>query len=244
MPFYEREQKLLNLIVQSGHISVNDLSKKLFISKPTVRRDLLKLEKKGIILRNHGGAELLKKSADETIPFFLREQEQNEAKQQIAAKAAKLISDGDTLMLDGTTSAYCLIPYLSRFQNLIVITTGLKAASLLSSLNIKTICTGGEILSGSFSLIGPEALHTIRHYNADICFFSCRGLSDDGLLTDNSIEENQIRKAMLMQSRKKVLLCDRSKIGHTFLNTLCTLEDIDTVITENAPLPRAESPTL
>lgn len=233
MPFYEREQQLLTLIMQNGRISVDELSQRLFISKPTVRRDLLKLEKKGLILRTHGGAELLKKSADETIPFFLREQEQNEAKQQMAAKAAKLISDGDTLMLDGTTSAYCLIPYLSSFQNLIVITSGLKAAYLLSSLNIKTICTGGEVLSGSFSLIGPEALRTIRHYNADLCFFSCRGLSHDGLLTDNSIEENEIRKAMLSRSQKKILLCDRSKTGHTFLNTLCTLDDIDTVITED-----------
>lgn len=233
MPFYEREQKLLNLILQTDHITVDELSQKLYISKPTVRRDLLKLEKKGLILRTHGGAEPLKKAADATIPFLLREQEQNEAKQAMALKAARLITDGDTIMLDGTTSAYCLIPYLSEFKNLIVITSGIKAAYLLGRLNIKTICTGGEILNDSFSLIGPEALRTIRHYNADICFFSCRGISNEGLLTDNSIEENQIRKAMLSRSKKKILLCDSSKLGHTFLNTLCTLDDIDEVISEH-----------
>lgn len=237
MPFYEREDKILNALLETGSMRIQDLSKKLYVSVPTLRRDLVKLEQMGKIVRTHGGARLRKTAADKQVPIFLREQEQNSAKSVIGQKAAQMVKDGDIIMLDASTSAYNVIPYLADFSNLMVITSSAKASFLLGQMGISNICTGGRMITHSFAYIGDEAEHTVRSYNADILFFSCRGVSLDGRLTDKSIEENSLRKAMMQQCRKKVLLCDSSKFDHVFLNTLCHITDVDDLICE-APIPR------
>lgn len=230
MPFYEREDKILGILKAGEVTSVDDIAGKLFISKPTVRRDLDKLAKKGLITRTHGGASLLKNAADEKIPFVLREQEQNSAKLIMAKKAVEFIEDGYTIMLDGSTSAFAIVPFLSEFKNLIVITNSAKASFALGQMGIKNICTGGHMINKSFTYVGQDAQRTIKNYNADVVFFSCRGLSDNGYLTDNSIEENQIRRVMMKKSKKIVFLCDQSKIEHTYLNNLCHISEIDEII--------------
>ena len=236
MPFYEREERILNALLEKDTIRVQELADKLYISVPTLRRDLAKLEAMGKVIRTHGGARLRKSPADKQIPIVLREQEQNSAKDIIGRKAAALVKDGDIVMLDASTSAYSIIPYLGDFNDLIVITSSAKAAVLLGQMGIQTICTGGRMITHSFAFIGDDAERTLRSYNADIAFFSCRGVSVDGRLTDKSVEENALRKVMLQQSKKNVLLCDSSKLGHIFLNTLCGVSEIDDIICE-APLP-------
>lgn len=238
MPFYEREERILNALMEKDTMGVRELAGKLYISVPTLRRDLVKLEAMGKIIRTHGGAKLHKMPADKQIPIVLREQEQNLAKDIIGRKAASLVKDGDIIMLDASTSAYSVIPYLADFTDLIVITSSAKAAFLLGQMGIQTICTGGRMITHSFAYIGDDAERTVRSYNADVVFFSCRGLSLDGKLTDKSIEENTLRKAMLQQAQKKVLLCDSSKIGRVFMNTLCHVSDIDDILCD-APLPPA-----
>jgi DeoR/GlpR family transcriptional regulator of sugar metabolism len=110
MPFYEREEKILNVLLEKESVSVRDLSAMLYVSQPTLRRDLIKLEQMGKIVRTHGGAQLLTKPADQKIPFNLREQEQNDAKFRMAAQAVEFIHDGDIIMLDAppapTTSSH------------------------------------------------------------------------------------------------------------------------------------------
>lgn len=232
MPFYERENELLNIIMQHESVSINELLKMQYISKSTLRRDLIKLEEKGLIVRTYGGVMPIKQSADSNIPYFLRENEQPEEKKIIARKAAEFIHDGSVIMLDGTTSAYCMIPHFTKFKDIIVITSGAKAAFLLGELGIKNICTGGEMIKKSFSYVGADALRTISSYNADILFFSCRGLSDDGYLSDISIEENAVRLAMMKRSKKSVFLCNSNKIGHQYLHNLCHASELDEIICE------------
>jgi DeoR family fructose operon transcriptional repressor len=238
MPFYEREERILNALLEKETLSVQELSHKLYVSVPTLRRDLVKLESMGKIIRTHGGARIRKSAADKQIPLSLREMEQNTAKDTIGKKAAELIKDGDIIMLDASTTVYSMIPYLSDFRDLIVITSSAKASYLLGQMGVNNICTGGRMLNHSFAYIGEDAERTIRNYNADIAFFSCRCISADGRLTDKSIEENILRKAMMQQSKRNILLCDSSKFDHIFLNTLCHVSELDQVICE-APLPQS-----
>lgn len=233
MPFYEREEKILRLLFEKKTMNNNDLARKLYVSTPTLRRDLEKLEQRGLITRTHGNCSLNQKAADEKIPFYFREQEQNSAKAKIAKKATEFIKNGNILMLDATTSSYHLVPLLKSFQDLIVITSGAKASYTLGTMSIKNISTGGQMITKSLSYVGAEALHTIRRYNADIAFFSCRGLSADGMLTDNSVEENDIRREMFRHARKKIFLCDSSKIDHRYFNNLCHVSEIDAIICED-----------
>ena len=230
MPFYERKEKILGILSSNEVTTVDEIAEKLYISKPTVRRDLEKLSKSGLVNRTHGGATLIKKYADDKIPFSLREQEQNTAKGIMARKAVEYIEDGYTIMIDGSTSAFAVIPLLSDFKNIIVITNSTKASFMLGQMGIKNICTGGHMINKSFSYVGDDAIRTINNYNADVMFFSCRGLSDKGFLTDNSIEENLVRKAMIKKSHKSVFLCDKSKIGKTYLNNLCHISEVDEFI--------------
>ncbi len=232
MSFYEREKKLINIIMQQNTISIDELIKKMYVSKSTLRRDLIMLEKKGIIMRMHGGVMAKGQMADDTLPFVLRENEQNSVKQKIAEHAAKLVSDGCTIMLDATTSVCSLVPYLAAFKDIIVITSGARVSYMLGELGIKNICTGGEMINKSFSYIGCDAVRTISSYNADIAFFSCRGISDDGFLSDNSVKENEVRRAMLGHSKRKVFLCNSDKIGNKYFNNLCHVSEIDDIISD------------
>ena len=237
MPYYEREEQLMNIFLQRNTVTMDELAELMFVSKPTLRRDLIKLEQKGLILRSHGTASLVKTSPSALNPFSLREQEQNQAKASIAHKAVNYIKDGDTIMLDASTSAYHIVPLLADLRNILVITSSAKTAFLLGQMNIPNICSGGQMINCSFSYVGSDAIRTISQYNADVVFFSCLGLSATGMVTDKSIEENLVRKTMLQHSRRKILLCDSNNLGHSYLHNLCHVSEIDEVLCETA-LPK------
>jgi len=230
MSIYNRENQYIKLLAQKPH-SVKELSEKLFISEPTVRRDIILLQKKELLTCKRGIVTLKTNSPDQRIPLFIRHLEQNEAKQIIARKTLTHIKDGYVIMLDASTTAFHILPHLTEFKNILVITNGAKTAIESASMGIRTICTGGEMTLESFSYIGPDAENILSRYNADIAFFSCRGISD-GIATDNSIMENNIRKIMIKNSKTKYLLCDKSKFNRTYLNTLCHIDDIDGLISE------------
>ena len=229
MALYNREEEYIKILTERAH-TVKELSEKLFVSEPTVRRDIVLLKKKELVTCTNGNVSLVIVSPDKRIPTFIRDYENTEAKKLMAIKASEFIKDGDTVMLDASTSAYALIPHLVKFQNLFVITSGAKTSIGLSAMGIKNLCTGGEAITESFSFVGPDAERTLKNYNADIAFFSCRGLSAQGVVSDNSIYENNIRKIMMEQSKRNVLLCDDSKVNRTYLNNLCSVDALDAII--------------
>lgn len=232
MSVYSRENEYINLLVQKQH-TVKELSEKLFISEATVRRDIIILQKNELITCKRGLVSLRINSPDRRIPLFVRDLEQNDAKKEIAIKASSLIKDGDVIMLDASSTVYHLVPHLLNFNNILVITNGAKTALETASMGIRTICTGGEITLESFSYVGTDAEDILNRYNADIAFFSCRGITNDGTATDNSILENSIRRIMIKNSKESYLLCDKSKFGNTYLNTLCNIKKITDVITDS-----------
>lgn len=231
MSVYTRENQYINLLVQKPY-SVKELSEKLFVSEPTVRRDIALLREKELLICKRGIVSLKTNSPDQRIPLFIRHLEQNEEKRLIARKAARYIKDGYIIMLDASTTAFHLLPHLTDFKNILVITNGAKTALESASMGIRTICTGGELMTESFCYVGTDAESVLKNYNADVAFFSCRGISENNIATDNSILENAMRKIMIQNSKKSYLLCDSSKLGKTYLNTLCNVEDLNGLITE------------
>lgn len=229
MSIYNRENQYISLLSQKPY-SIKELSQKLFISEPTVRRDVILLQEKDLVNRKRGVISLKTNSPDQRIPLFIRHFEQNQSKQIIAQKASLHIKDGYVIMLDASTTAFHILPHLTQFKNILVVTNGAKTALESASLGIKTICTGGEMTLESFSYVGCDAEKTLTGYNADVAFFSCRGISDDGIVSDNSILENSMRKIMIKNSKKSYLLCDTSKFGKIYLNTLCHSDEIEKII--------------
>lgn len=232
MSKYDREEKYI-LYLKSGHKTVKDLARQLYISEPTVRRDIAFLQQKGILTCKRGLVSLTTYAPDQRISLSIRNNEQNSEKILIAHKAVSYIKNGDAIMLDASTTAMHIVPLLTDFEKIVVITSGLKTALESIAYGIKTICIGGETTPESFSFIGPDAENTLKKYNADIAFFSCRGISmEKGIATDNSIMENNIRRIMMTNSRKKYIICDHSKFDRTYLYTLCTTDDVDGIITD------------
>ena len=184
MPIYEREKNYISLLAEREY-TISELSKILFVSEPTVRRDILSMKKDELVECVRGRVRLKTSSPDKRIPLFVRDFRNNEQKQKIAEKAAVLVKDGMVIMLDASTTACCIVPYLAAFRNLFIITSGARTAIALASVGIRTVCTGGELTLESLSYIGGDAMRTLSGYTADIAFFSCSGLSDGGLATDN-----------------------------------------------------------
>lgn len=234
----ERRNQIIKILLKEKKISVKELAKALYISEPSIRRDLTELEKEKLIRRVHGGAVLEEHSESFIkIPFLLRELEDHDAKTVIAQKAAELVHDGDVIMMDASSSAYAMIPYLAQKSNITVITSGIKSLMRLAEYGIDAYSTGGHMLPASFSLTDGDALEIISHYNANIVFFSCRGIASDGMITDFSIEENIVRAKMIERSQKAVLLCANKKMNKTYMHNICNIKDITAVISE-AELPQ------
>ncbi len=171
------------------------------------------------------------------VPFSPRESENNRAKEIIAAKARHFICDGDVIFMDASSTTSHLIRYLPAFADIVVITNSPKTSLRLAELRIRSISTGGNLLENSVAFIGPIAEECVCGFNADVCFFSCRGVSENGMLTDSSMEESALRLAMLRRSKKKIPLCTGDKLGKEYLYNLCPLSEADHVVSD-VPLPK------
>lgn len=238
----EREKQILEILLKEKQVSVKQLAELLYISEPSVRRDLARLEQQQLIKRVHGGAILDDNGVSQIkIPFVIRELEHSDEKGRIARRAAALVHDGDVVFLDASSSAYRMVPFLATKKKLTVITSGIKTMTALAECGLRVISTGGDVVNTCLSLVGEVAEAAVRTYYADICFFSCRGLSDTGECSDISREENLVRRAMLARSRRSYLLCTGSKIGQQYYHKLCDAAELHGVIADE-PLPKALLP--
>lgn len=231
MNIKDRNTEILAYLREKREATVGELSSHLYVSEPTMRRALASLEEAGQIIRTHGGA-IYKGELGENLPLSYREREHSEAKRIIASKCLDLISDGDTVMVDGSSSALALIRALKVRSNIVVITNSAAASPTLAEAGIKAFVTGGELSHDSICYTGAYAERFIDDFSSDVCFFSVRTLSPDGRLTDNAIGENAIRKRMIRASKKSVLMLDSKKIGEPCLHTLARIGDIDYIVSE------------
>lgn len=227
----ERQQEILRLLEKNRSMSVNKLAGLLYVSQPTVRRDLCELEKQGKVSRTHGGV-ILRSTADSEIPLRLREGQNNLSKQHIAEKAARHIRNGNVIFLDASSTASYLIPHLEKFEDIIVITNSPKSSMALGEAGIKNYCTGGLLLMYSMAYVGNEAERFIANINADLFFFSSRGYTEDGFITDSSIEEAAVKKAMMKNAAASFYLCDSSKKNQKYMYNICAVGEVAEIIDE------------
>lgn len=234
----ERQQGIVNLLKARKSATVTELSQKFFIGEATIRRDLEKLEKKGLLKRTYGGAVLLE-GLDSEIPLSVRETEQKDAKDVIGHMAAKLVNDGDIIIMDSSSTVLKMVSYLKGKDKLAVITNGAKTAvDLGEHLHIKVYCTGGMLRENSLSYIGEHARKCIDYYFADMLFFSCRAISMEKGLSDINSDEAELRRLMTNNCKKVVLLCDSSKFDKISFCKICDFDKINCIITNKKPSSR------
>ena len=226
----ERQEKILSLLSENVSISVNKLSKLLYVSQPTVRRDLSELERQKKVIRTHGGV-VIRNAPDNEIPLLWREEQNNASKKKISEKAAEYIHNGDIIFMDASSTVSYIIPQLKSFTDIIVVTNSPKISLKLGEERIKNYCAGGLLLQHSIAYIGSEAEAFVSHFNADIFFFSSRGYTEGGFITDSSAEEACVKKAMLKNAAKSFYLCDSSKKNKKYMYNICRTDEVS-VITE------------
>lgn len=221
-----RHKEILDILNRDGAVSVRKLTKELFVSEATVRRDLAELQRVGALKRTFGGAAPIF-DTNRQIPLFIREEMNSSAKNDICKMAAGLVKEGETVFIDGSSTTQYLVKYLSALKDIIVVTNSIRIAELTCKSHIKTYCTGGRLLENSLVCIGREPLNFAESVNIDVCFLSCKGVDLDGVFSDTSEEETAIRKAFLKKSKKRVMLMTNNKVGSRYFHTLCYASDID-----------------
>lgn len=230
MSGYGRRKEILELLGQRTEASVEELCRVLYVSAPTIRRDLQALEREGLIRRTRGGAALLRGAGAES-PFAFRSAEHAGEKEQLATQAVELVADGMTLFLDSSSTILRLARLLGRFRDLTIITNGIRTADVLSDFPQLTIfTTGGQVRPNSKSFVGTAACDFIREHCADYTFFSSQGVTQENGPTEANEEEAMVKRCFLSASKRAVLLADSSKWGKDYCSRICRLEDLSLVL--------------
>ncbi|MBQ5910697.1 MAG: DeoR/GlpR transcriptional regulator [Clostridia bacterium] len=230
---YERSEEILNLLREKQQMTVSELCKILFTSESSIRRDLARLEEKGLVKRHYGGVELLRTTS--IIPFSARSHHNIEAKQKIAAKAAELVNTGDIVFLDQSSSALFLAAELEQKSGITIVTNNTEILSLLSASRLDVFSSGGILSTDNRNCLMGEDAHAIfNKMRADLVFFSAKALSQEGKIYDCNRSEVCIRQTMLDNAEKKVFLCDSEKIGNSAGFLQCDLTDVDFIVSEKS----------
>lgn len=230
----ERRNKIFELIKEKKSITNIDLINIFQVSGTTVRTDLKFLENKGKIIRTHGGAILNEESLSRERPIINRKDHYIKQKQRIAKKARNLIDDGDTILLDSGTTSLELAKLLIDTKNITVITNDLQIALELQKMqNIYLIIIGGRVRNFFECTVGNMAFKYLKNLSVDKAFVTANAVSISKGLTTPSIENAEIKMAMMNISDKKYLICDSSKFGKKTACSFGKIEDLDIVITDN-----------
>ena len=239
----ERRMKILDLLNTEGKVQVNHLSKFFSVSEVTIRNDLVHLEKKGLLIKTRGGGIRPQRGG---IDYKLNEKSKihSAEKQRIGKKAAEIINENDTIIIDSGTTTLEIAKALQNKSNLTVITNALNIASqLVNYETIKVIVLGGTLRNTSLSLTGPVAESGIQNFYCDKLFMGVDGIdSQFGIFTPNS-EEAYLNRCMIEKAKQVIIVADSSKFKRRGFAYIAPISKIDMIITDTN-IPADELQTL
>jgi len=228
----ERHQRILSMLAASRQVNANDLAEMLKVSRETVRRDLLDLEKTGQVNRVHGGAVLPEPRTEE--PFRQRMTDQLRAKSQIARKAAGLIQPGQTILVDAGTTTAIFARELAKLSDVSVITNSLDVATTLQGAGKEVLLLGGRMLADVPATVGEITLSEIRRFSVDLCFSAPVAVHPAQGAFFYDLKEAEIAIAMAAQAPRSVILAHQSKLGETSRVRSLETREIGTLVTNRA----------
>lgn len=224
----KRTDSILSYLKQHKKATIDELSKALYASESTVRRDLTDLQKSGLIARYHGGAMILEDSGE--ISLFVRSEQNAQDKEQCAAIALNYLPKFNTVFIDNSSTCLALAKRLD-FTNKTVITNGLQIALQLSSKrDIQLIVTGGAVNLNTSAITGSAAVRFLEMFNVDLMLSSCASLNGDKVC-ELSLETAQLKRTAMQQSRMHFLIVTKNKFsgGAPYLTE--TADKFDCIIT-------------
>ncbi|MEZ5070983.1 MAG: DeoR/GlpR family DNA-binding transcription regulator [Bacteroidales bacterium] len=229
----ERRRVILEELRKNRQIFIPELSRRFGVSEVTLRKDLKYLENRNLLIRSRGGAMCPVQIGDD-LPVESRQVMHIRQKKDIAARAADLIEDGDTILLDSGTTIMQLAGLLGGKKNLTVITNALDIAVRVATFEeVKLIVPGGVFRRKSHSLVGAMALNGLGVFRADKYFVSADGLTSEGLFTSN-LEEGELARTIISHAKETIALVDESKMGRTGQMNFADLDAISVLVTNGA----------
>ncbi|OMF22252.1 transcriptional regulator [Paenibacillus sp. FSL H8-0548] len=230
----QRREKIVEWLKLKGQVVVKELAKEMNVSEGTLRTDLRMLEDEGVIERTHGGAVLANKKNSFRGDSFVARSEMNYAeKRAIGQQAAQLVTKGQCILLDASSTVLELAKVLADYDYLTVVTNGLDAAMTLNqNPRINVILIGGVLRSGSRTVEGVLGKNLLDGIHGDLFFTSAEGVSVEEGMTDFSLYEAELKKKMASNARKTIALADHTKLGRRSIATSVELAGIHTLITD------------
>ena len=228
----ERHNQIIEFLKENKKASVKLLSKLLFVSEATVRRDLTELKSVGLIERSHGFAILPDNS--EEVSIFVRMNENAPEKEKTATAAIDFLPDFRSVFIDSSSTALALAQRIDlSFKT--VVTNNLQTAILLSkSKDINLILLGGNVSYNTVSATGSWTVRQLNDFHFDLMISSCAAISGNQAF-ERTIEQREIKLAAFLGSTKKILLVDHLKFEKYGAYRLAPLSDFDLVVTDCQP---------
>ncbi|SEI46015.1 transcriptional repressor AgaR [Frateuria terrea] len=230
----ERRRLIVEQVEAKGRATVEELARRFDISAVTIRQDLEALARAGTITRSHGGAIPAGPAAQDT-PLTIKETRHHAQKRRIGEAAAKLVQDGETIIIDSGSTTVEIARQLRqrRWNALTVITNALNIALELSGIaGVRVMMLGGLLRQTSYSLAGPDAEQALSRLSADRLFLGVDGLDPDvGVTTPDPLEAS-LNALMIRVSRQTVAVLDASKFGQRSLSVIAPLDSLDLIISD------------
>lgn len=236
MPASIRREGIIATLAEHGFVRVVELGAEFGVSAVTVRADLDALVSEGVARRVHGGAIAARAgSAERSFEQSLEHSAQ--AKHEIGALAAGMVSSGHSVLLDvGTTTLAVARALRDRvdLQGVTIITNGLSIALELEPCipRYTVIVTGGSLRPLQHSLVEPLALSVLERVHADIAFIGCNGIDVEYGVSNINLPEASIKEQMMRVADRSVVVAESAKLGQRHLGRIASLAAVDTIITD------------
>lgn len=225
----DRQVNILKLLEENNQTSVNDLSIRLCVSSATIRQDLSFLESEGLIRRVHGGAVL-----EDAEDLSNRLGVNYDKKLKIARKAAGLVNDGETILIESGSTNALLARELMKKKNITIITTNIYIArQLRKSKQSDVIILGGIYQPGSESLVGKITRASLEQINFDKAFIGIDGYTAEAGFTLRDLFRAEISSYIIKKASDAIIVTDSTKFGKRELTNVCYLTDINRIATDN-----------
>jgi DeoR/GlpR family transcriptional regulator of sugar metabolism len=236
----ERQHLIGRLVTERGRVRVGDLAERFGVSGVTIRKDLAALERQGRVVRTHGGA-VTPAGAGAERAFEVRERLQRAEKDAIGRAAADMVTDGESIALDASTTAYAMARQLRErrdWLHLTVVTNGLRIALELAGCpGVTVVMPGGFIRPEALSLVGPMGEGLLERINVQRAFLGATGFSVEAGLCDGTEEEAQIKRLLVAAASETIGLVDHTKWARKSLATFCPTSTLAAVVTDTAAPP-------
>jgi DeoR family transcriptional regulator, fructose operon transcriptional repressor len=230
-----RRHQELQLVETRGQVSVEELARHFDVSDDTIRRDLQELERRKLLLRTHGGAVSAALLVHRATPFLTRANVNADAKAQIGRAAAGLISDGETLIINGGSTTFAFAAGLSLRRNLTIVTNNVTMLSVLPAEAVESVyILGGEFNRNLGSTVGAVGFAS-GNISVDTAVLGVTGLTADSGLSTTLLEEAPMMASMITSARRTIILADSSKFGFNAFAQVAPLTAVDILVTDTDP---------